>query len=139
MFDRKQSGSIDFHEFQALWKYVTDWQNCFRSFDHDNSGSIDRTELKNALTTFGNPLRCLLSFSIFISGFLVSGQFVTRVAYIVVGYKLSDTFCDLLIRKFDRLGHGSVAFDDFIQCCVVLQVCTVRASLLLVFCGCDDV
>jgi len=79
MFDRKQSGSIDFHEFQALWKYVTDWQNCFRSFDHDNSGSIDRRELKNALTTFGNLLRCLLSFSIIISGFLVSGQFVTCV------------------------------------------------------------
>jgi len=54
MFDRKQSGAIDFQEFQALWKYVTDWQNCFRSFDRDNSGSIDRAELKTALTTFGN-------------------------------------------------------------------------------------
>ena len=54
MFDRKQSGAIDFQEFQALWKYVTDWQNCFRSFDRDNSGSIDRHELKTALTSFGN-------------------------------------------------------------------------------------
>jgi len=66
MFDRKQSGTIDFHEFQALWKYVTDWQHCFRSFDRDNSGTIDRSELKTALTTFGNIslfsarwLRCL--------------------------------------------------------------------------------
>jgi len=41
------------------------------------------------------------------------------------GYKLSDAFCDLLIRKFDRQGRGTVAFDDFIQCCVVLHVCTL--------------
>jgi len=53
MFDRKQSGAIDLYEFQSLWKYVTDWQNCFRSFDRDNSGSIDQNELKTALMTFG--------------------------------------------------------------------------------------
>lgn len=38
------------------------------------------------------------------------------------GYRLSDQFYDILIRKFDRQGKGQVAFDDFIQCCVVLQV-----------------
>ena len=64
MFDRKQSGTIDLHEFQALWKYVTDWQNCFRSFDRDNSGTIDRNELKTALTTFGNRA---VSFSLCLS------------------------------------------------------------------------
>uniref|UniRef100_A0A8C3M2Q8 Programmed cell death 6 n=1 Tax=Geospiza parvula TaxID=87175 RepID=A0A8C3M2Q8_GEOPR len=37
------------------------------------------------------------------------------------GYRLSDQFYDVLIRKFDRQGKGQVAFDDFIQCCVVLQ------------------
>lgn len=90
MFDRRQTGGVTFEEFQSLWKYVTDWQNCFRSFDRDNSGSIDRNELQQALVTFG--------------------------------YKLSSGFIDLLIRKFDRQGRGTVAFDDFIQCCVVLHV-----------------
>jgi Ca2+-binding EF-hand superfamily protein len=92
MFDRKHSGGIDFQEFQSLWKYISDWQACFRGFDRDNSGSIDRNELKTALSTFG--------------------------------YKLSDGFCDLLIRKFDRQGRGTVAFDDFIQCCIVLHTLT---------------
>ena len=32
---------------------MTDWQNCFRGFDSDNSGSIDVQELKQALVTFG--------------------------------------------------------------------------------------
>jgi len=53
MFDRDNSSTISFDEFVSLWKYIDDWQRCFRSFDKDNSGSIDRNELKTALTTFG--------------------------------------------------------------------------------------
>jgi hypothetical protein len=53
MFDRDNSSTITFDEFAALWKYVIDWQNCFRGFDKDNSGSIDKNELKQALTAFG--------------------------------------------------------------------------------------
>ena len=40
------------------WKYITDWQNIFRTYDRDNSGFIDKNELKQALTGFGE-----LSFS----------------------------------------------------------------------------
>ena len=53
MFDRDHTGTINFQEFQQLWKYITDWQNTFRSYDRDNSGSIDKHELKTALTHFG--------------------------------------------------------------------------------------
>ena len=53
MFDKDGSATIDFEEFASLWKYIDDWQRCFRSFDRDNSGSIDRNELKSALTSFG--------------------------------------------------------------------------------------
>ncbi|XP_057224346.1 programmed cell death protein 6 isoform X2 [Malurus melanocephalus] len=87
MFDRENKGGVNFNEFTGVWKYVTDWQNVFRTYDRDNSGMIDKNELKQALT----------------------------------GYRLSDQFYDILIRKFDRQGRGQVAFDDFIQCCVVLQ------------------
>jgi len=56
MFDRDGDGAIDFGEFQALWQYINDWTNCFRSFDSDQSGNIDRGELVNALTRFGYRL-----------------------------------------------------------------------------------
>ncbi|XP_043482460.1 programmed cell death protein 6 isoform X2 [Leptopilina heterotoma] len=92
MFDRRQSGTVNFEEFGALWKYVTDWQNCFRSFDKDGSGNIDRHELKTALTNFG--------------------------------YRLNDDVINMLIRKYDRAGKGTIYFDDFIQCCVVLYTLT---------------
>lgn len=92
MFDSDNSGSINFQEFGSLWKYITDWQTTFRSYDRDNSGSIDKNELKQSLTAFG--------------------------------YRLSDRFYDILIKKFDRSGRGVINFDDFIQCCVVIQMLT---------------
>ncbi|XP_066154114.1 programmed cell death protein 6-like [Euwallacea fornicatus] len=92
MFDRQNRGQIAFEDFGALWKYVTDWQNCFRSFDRDNSGNIDKNELRTALTTFG--------------------------------YKLSEALMDTIMRKFDRLGNGTILFDGFIQACIVLHTLT---------------
>ena len=46
MFDRDGNGVIDFNEFASLWQYVCDWQETFRRFDLDSSGTIDRNELK---------------------------------------------------------------------------------------------
>ncbi len=60
MFDRDQSGTINFQEFGALWKYIQDWQTTFRSYDRDNSGSIDQRELQTALTSFGTDCKCTL-------------------------------------------------------------------------------
>ncbi len=56
MFDRDNSSTITLDEFTALWKYVVDWQNCFKAFDKDNSGSIDQNEFKQALSAFGKLL-----------------------------------------------------------------------------------
>ncbi|KAF5277863.1 hypothetical protein FQA39_LY06015 [Lamprigera yunnana] len=92
MFDRQNRGAINFEDFGALWRYVTDWQKCFRSFDRDNSGNIDKQELSNALRSFG--------------------------------YRLSDSLVSNLVRKFDRHGSGTILFDDFIQCSVVLYTLT---------------
>ena len=76
-------------EFGSLWRYVVDWQNCFKTFDKDKSGAINHAELEAALVSFG--------------------------------YTLSPPVLSLLLRKFDRSGRQAVAFDDFIQCCLVLQ------------------
>ncbi|XP_017778603.1 PREDICTED: programmed cell death protein 6-like isoform X2 [Nicrophorus vespilloides] len=92
MFDKQNQGQVNFDDFAALWKYVTDWQNCFRSFDRDNSGNIDKNELQTALTTFG--------------------------------YRLSESLVETMVRKFDRQGNGTILFDDFIQCCIVLHTLT---------------
>ncbi|XP_059152878.1 sorcin-like [Physella acuta] len=56
MFDKDRSGTIDIHEFAALWKYIQDWKACFDRFDTDRSGNIDANELGTALQTFGYRL-----------------------------------------------------------------------------------
>ncbi|KAJ3507165.1 hypothetical protein NLJ89_g6462 [Agrocybe chaxingu] len=56
IFDTDRSGTIGFNEFSGLWKYIKDWQNVFRHFDRDRSGSIDGAELRDALAQFGYNL-----------------------------------------------------------------------------------
>ncbi|KAI9059895.1 EF-hand [Trametes sanguinea] len=56
IFDTDRSGTIGFNEFAGLWKYIKDWQNVFRHFDRDQSGSIDNRELADALRQFGYNL-----------------------------------------------------------------------------------
>ena len=33
MFDHDKTGEITYNEFGSLWRYVIDWQNCFKTFD----------------------------------------------------------------------------------------------------------
>lgn len=56
IFDTDRSGSINFMEFEGLYRYIQDWHGIFRRFDQDNSGLIDRRELHAALQGFGFSL-----------------------------------------------------------------------------------
>nr|XP_054920540.1 programmed cell death protein 6-like [Dermacentor andersoni] len=56
IFDRSRVGTVSFDEFVSLWKYIDAWLRCFKDFDKDCSGSIDRNELRDALTSFGYRL-----------------------------------------------------------------------------------
>ncbi|KAI8646550.1 hypothetical protein BD408DRAFT_336524 [Parasitella parasitica] len=96
MFDKDNSGTIEFQEFAGLWKYIEDWKRCFQNFDADNSGNIDHNEMRNALKTFGYNL---------------SDQFV-RI--------LVQKF-----DKFGHsAGKGNITFDNFVQACVTVKTLT---------------
>ncbi|KAI9507757.1 hypothetical protein F5148DRAFT_1284835 [Russula earlei] len=56
LFDTHRTGSIDFNGFTGLWRYIEDWQHVFRHFDRDRSGTIDSSELQDALNQFGMKL-----------------------------------------------------------------------------------
>ncbi|KIK63620.1 hypothetical protein GYMLUDRAFT_241543 [Collybiopsis luxurians FD-317 M1] len=56
IFDVDRSGTINYNEFAGLWKYIQDWQNVFRHFDRDHSGTIEGHELSEALRSFGYNL-----------------------------------------------------------------------------------
>ena len=47
-----------------------------------------------------------------------------KQALTTFGYRLSDRFYELIVRKYDRDGHGLLYFDSFVQICVTLQTMT---------------
>ncbi|KAI9265655.1 hypothetical protein EDC94DRAFT_657959 [Helicostylum pulchrum] len=96
MFDKDNSGTIDFNEFAGLWKYIEDWKRCFQTFDADNSGNIDHIEMSNALKTFGYNL---------------SDQFIRVLVQKFDKYGHST-------------GKGNITFDNFVQACVTVKTLT---------------
>ena len=60
MFDRDRTGTINFQEFGSLWKYVQDWQTTFKSYDKDNSGSIDKQELKTGASIHNSTILIII-------------------------------------------------------------------------------
>jgi Ca2+-binding EF-hand superfamily protein len=53
MFDKDQSGTIDFPEFCNLWTYIQQWKGVFDRYDRDRSGAIEMSELQTALNDMG--------------------------------------------------------------------------------------
>ncbi|KAJ7578267.1 hypothetical protein C8J56DRAFT_797665, partial [Mycena floridula] len=95
IFDTDRSGTIGFNEFAGLWKYIKDWQNVFKHFDRDRSGSIDGRELQDALRQFGYNLSPALVD-------LVQKKYASAT-----------------------VGHGmptpGISFDRFVRACVVVK------------------
>lgn len=47
-----------------------------------------------------------------------------KQALTTFGYRLSDRFYSMILRKYDRDGRGTIYFDSFVQLCVTLQTMT---------------
>jgi len=96
MFDTDRSGTIGFNEFSGLWQYIKDWQNVFKHFDSDQSGSIEGGELAQALQQFGYNLSPKLLG-------LVQRKYATNVSQGHYG------------------AQPGITFDRFVRACVVIK------------------
>ncbi|ORY75707.1 hypothetical protein BCR35DRAFT_306243 [Leucosporidium creatinivorum] len=105
IFDVDRSGTIGFNEFQGLWQYIKDWQQTFRNFDRDRSGSIEAHELHNALSSFG---------------FNLSPRLVD-----ILQRKYNPP---PVVKTPGQLSHPGaplgVTFDRFVRCCVSVRQLT---------------
>ncbi|KAH7096826.1 EF-hand [Auriculariales sp. MPI-PUGE-AT-0066] len=99
IFDTDRSGTIGFSEFAGLWRYIKDWQNVFRHFDADRSGSIDGRELHNALGQFG---------------FNLSPQALHLVERKYASAPVPGSYGP----------PPGITFDRFVRCCVVIKQLT---------------
>jgi len=108
MFDTDRSGTIGFNEFAGLWRYIKDWQDVFRHFDKDRSGSIEGPELKAALSQFGYNLNPQLL------------QLLERKY--VLDNKASTAPVQSAYGGPPR--PAGITFDRFVRCCVVVRQLT---------------
>jgi len=97
LFDTDRSGTIGFNEFVALWKYIAEWQKVFRHFDQDHSGSIDGSELAQAIRQFGFNLS------------------PTLLSLLEQKYSSLPTSYG---------APGGITFDRFVRACVVVKTLT---------------
>jgi Ca2+-binding EF-hand superfamily protein len=121
IFDTDRNGTINFTEFAGLWKYIKDWQNVFRHFDRDRSGSIDGGELRDALAQFGFNLSPTLlnlvqkkyaSATTSVRGPPPGITFDRFVRACVVVKQLSEAFQRL---DTDRDGWIQINYDQFME------------------------
>ena len=115
MFDKDKSGTIDIHEFAALWKYIQEWKTCFNRFDTDRSGTIDQQELNQAFASFGyrlSPQFSNLCVRIFDKHNVNTMKFDDFIQCCVMLKTLTDAF-----RKFDtnQTGVINVSYEQFMD------------------------
>jgi len=127
--DTDKSGAISSNELQSALSNGT-WspfnpetvRMMIGMFDKDATATIDFNEFKSLWNFVLQWEKVFRKFDEDQSGAIDKSEF--RKALETFGYRLSDRFYDLLIKKFDRTGRGTVAFDDFIQACVSIQTLT---------------
>lgn len=92
MFDSDHDNSVNFKEFEYLWRYLAEWRKIFARFDLDQSDTISLDEFTTALSEFGYTLS---------RGF-------TK--------KMFDVYA-----RPDKAGELVMSFDMFVQACIHIK------------------
>ncbi|KAK2722955.1 programmed cell death protein 6-like [Artemia franciscana] len=131
--DRDRSGSIDAQELQAALSNGTFLPfnpetviSLIGMFDRNNSGKIGFNEFKDLWRYVTDWERVFRSFDRDNSGNIDFNELKQALASF--GYRLSDFTISNILRRFDKHGDGTLYFDDFIQCLVVLHNITAEFS-----------
>ena len=127
--DKDKSGQISANELSSALSNVT-WtpfnpetvRLMIGMFDRDRSGTINFQEFSQLWKFVTDWQNCFRTYDRDNSGTIDKNELKTALTGF--GYRLSDRFYEILVIKFDRQGRGTIAFDDFVQCCVVMQSLT---------------
>lgn len=76
MFDKDRTGHINVEEFEKLYTYVNQWLAVFKTYDTDQSGSIEEKELSNGKYSTSKTVYLLSAlFSVKYSGSIMDSTF----------------------------------------------------------------
>eukprot|EP01117_Protostelium_nocturnum_P000227 TRINITY_DN102_c0_g1_i2.p1 TRINITY_DN102_c0_g1~~TRINITY_DN102_c0_g1_i2.p1 ORF type:complete len:416 (-),score=140.58 TRINITY_DN102_c0_g1_i2:60-1307(-) len=98
VFDKDNSGQIDFFEFATLFQFLTTMMNAFQAADSDRSGSLDAREIYGAVSG---------------AGFQVGQQTITEIC---AGYGSASTGSVL----GPSASSSGISMDQFVNVCAKL-------------------
>jgi len=105
---------------QFLRILIISWKLFTEMFDGCGNAKIRLEEFGTLWNYVEQWQNCFRSFDQDGSGFIDAQEL--HLAFSTFGYRLSPFISSLMIKRFDRQNQGVLAFDDFIQCCVILHV-----------------
>ncbi|XP_076801943.1 peflin-like [Clavelina lepadiformis] len=129
--DADRSGHISATELQQALTN-NDWSHfklgtCYQMialFDHNYSGTIDLHEF-NSLWGYINQWRqVFVAYDQDRSGFISEQELHT--AFSRMGFNVSPTFVKTAMWRYDVHGRRQLTFEDFINCCLVMQSLTAE-------------
>lgn len=131
--DRDGSGQISGPELQkalsnGTWKpfNITVVQKMITMFDKDGNGTINYNEFRQLWKYINDWLNCYRRFDADQSGSISQGEL--NQALNSFGYRLSDQFYALAMRKFGTHDNNTIVFDNFLLLCITLQAATSSFS-----------
>mmetsp|Transcript_7340 Transcript_7340/g.8425 ORF Transcript_7340/g.8425 Transcript_7340/m.8425 type:complete len:242 (-) Transcript_7340:1156-1881(-) len=121
MFDTDHSMMMSATEFAALFKYIKDWEKCFKQYDQNQNGSISFAELKSAVEAFGYRF----SDDFFTTLFNVYDADRSRT---ISFDEFIQLFCELhmlteafKIHDTKRQGVATFKYEDFLKACLSIH------------------
>lgn len=134
MADTSHSGKLDFHELSHALK--NDANTAFRPetcrmmismFDREGDGQINPYEFEQLWNYLSQWRQTFNNFDQDRSGEIDRRELVTALQ--TMGYRLSETFIQITMAKFDPEKRGNLRFDDFIRLCCILNSLTTSFAV----------
>jgi len=113
MLDRDFSGKMGFNEFKELWGALNQWKNTFLMYDRDRSGTIDPTELHQAISSWGYRLSPQ-ALNIIVTRYAINNQ-IKFDDFISAAIRLRLLTDHFRRRDTTQTGYSNFGYDDFIQ------------------------
>lgn len=121
VFSKERNGSIDVYEFQDLYNYMNGCINVFKSYDRDGSGSIDETELGQAMAQMGYRFSPEFYKAIMARYDPTERRKITLDSFVEFSIRLQRATENFRKRDAEQRGSVSLSFDEFID--AVVPIC----------------
>jgi len=113
MFDREKKGTINIHEFGALFGYINQWKGTFEGYDRDRSGYIEQNELTSAFQQMGYRFSPTFVGNL-LAKYDARSRRLTLDNFIVACVQIQRLTNSFRTRDKEMRGQATLAYEDFV-------------------------